>query len=289
MEAAIVAALAFHYGAAILLFGAALFRRLVPPERPDRRADARLRRGLALCAAGALLSAVALLMVEAASMAGDWNSALDKQTLAAVLGKTSFGAVWLGRLIPMVAAVLVAWFAPPRWAGVALGGAAVLASLALLGHPLALGGIPLAVNHAVHLLAAGAWLGALWPLAVRLAALRGDPSAAARCLRRFSNYGTMAVVALLITGAINALALGGPVAGLPASAYGQALLAKLALVAALVALALVNRLRLLPALARAPVDRAGKWVRASVLAEIAMGACVVLAASVLGTLPPPGS
>jgi putative copper resistance protein D len=60
---------------------------------------------------------------------------------------------------------------------------------------------------------------------------------------------------------------------------------KLLLVAALLAVAAVNRWLLTPLAAR-DADRAIRWVRASIAAEQALGAAVIAAVAVLGQLDP---
>ena len=99
------------------------------------------------------------------------------------------------------------------------------------------------VSDVVHLLAAGAWLGALPGLVFLLGGAQ-PLEATAQMVRRFSTLGVLSVSALVLSGLGNSWYLVGTVPALVGTDYGQVLLMKLALFAAMVALAAVNRLSL---------------------------------------------
>ncbi|HZD74413.1 MAG TPA: copper resistance protein CopC [Actinomycetota bacterium] len=103
-------------------------------------------------------------------------------------------------------------------------------------------------------------------------------------VRRFSTMATVALGVVALTGLVRALIEVGSWHGLYATSFGRTLLVKLALVAGLVVLGAVNRFRIVPALraGRAKVATLGSAVRA----ELALAIPIVVAAAVLGELPP---
>lgn len=289
MEIAIVVIAALHYLATMALFGAAAYRLVLADDPAGAAIDGRLRHILRATAVIALLSALAAPLALAASMAGDWGAATDPETVGDVMMGTQFGVVWSWRFIPVILAVAAAALTGLRRIWIAGAGLLVLASLGLVGHAAMEEGAAGAfrrITQAVHLLAAGAWLGGLIPLALVVAATRSNPSRAVRALRRFSLYGIAAVVVVLGTGVLNTVALVQRREGLLGTDYGHVLIVKLAMVVCLIGLALNNRLLLTPALETHP-DRAARHLRFTVLIEIAVGALVIMAASLLGTLAPP--
>lgn len=114
----------------------------------------------------------------------------------------------------------------------------------------------------------------------------GNTEFAVDLLRRFSTAGVTAVVLVIGTGALNAFFVVPEWRHFFGSLYGRTLLAKLFLVAAMVALALLNRALLIPRSAAGTEQTVARW-RRNVAVETTAGALVVLAASLLGTLPPP--
>jgi putative copper resistance protein D len=142
---------------------------------------------------------------------------------------------------------------------------------------------------AIHLLAAGAWLGGLVPLAI--VARWGSHDQATQALTRFSGMGYAAVAALLATGLLNAWFLVGTVGGLVDTNYGRLLSLKILIFASMVALAGLNRFRLVPRLAQGQGgDRPSLLrLRSHILAEQTLGFAVILIVSFLGTMAPPVS
>jgi putative copper resistance protein D len=247
-----------------------------------------LRRSVIAAAFLALASAVAWTLLEAASFVDDWSAALDPETVGAVLGDTDFGHVWSVRL---GVAVLVLGFAVApggliRNLGLGLAAAVLAGTLGLTGHAaMEAGGLGLAhrVNHTVHLLAIGVWLGGLWPLGISLRL--APPALAALAVRRFSAVGVGIVLLILVSGCINSWFLIGSWHGLWHSDYGHVLIIKVLLVVAMVGLAAVNRLVLLARIEEpATLARLGRHV----LVEQLLGLAILAAASLLGTLPPAG-
>ena len=308
METALAAARGVHIAAALLLFGELQFACAIAGERWRTIVEATPERGGSLgphvvtVVGGSLLagaaSAVLWLMIETANMTGlAIEGALRPGTVATVLGETEFGRVWLLRAI-VLALLTLAWIAlatardgasQTRRACVASVLAAVFAaSLAWTGHAAAatrgtLRAIHLA-SDAAHALAAGAWLGALPALAMCLRSAQ-HAAAVSTLTRRFSILGIASVTVLLASGIVNACFLVGSVPALIGTPYGRALGAKIALFAALVAIAAVNRQRLTPRLADGDAG-ARALLRRNALREVIVGVAIVAIVGVLGTMVP---
>ena len=290
MEIALAVTRLVHFAAAMALFGAAAFvSALAPPDLARVLAPA-VHRIAAIAIPLAALSALAWLSLEAASMAGSWSGLVDSDALQGVLFDTAFGSVWQGRLA-LVLALLVA-LALGRGGPslvLTLASALLLASLGLVGHAAmqtgAIGALHRA-NHTLHLLAAGAWFGGLPIFALCLRAyltpaLRTD---AVTAMRRFSFWGQFDVALVVATGLVNVALTSGFGSIAPTTPYRVLLTAKLTLVAAMIAIALVNRYRLAPRL-KPGAPAFGLLIRAT-LAEVALGAAVIALVSMFGLLDP---
>jgi putative copper export protein/mono/diheme cytochrome c family protein len=220
-----------------------------------------------------------------------------------VLTETRFGNDWLVRaVLAVLIAISIRRLEPlrgwsSRWEGavaVLLSGA-FMASLAWAGHGGASAGpagVFQVVADALHLAAAGAWIGGLVPFALVMAcALRTRSEAwnqvAADVTRRFSAFAVIVVGVLLLTGLSNTWFLVGGLPGLLGTTYGQLLLLKIALVIAMVAVAAVNRLVLMPRL-RDAAGAAGvlSRLRRNGLIEIVLGLVILAVVGTLGTTPP---
>ena len=166
----------------------------------------------------------------------------------------------------------------------------LLASLTLTGHAaLHEGWLGLAhrTNDVIHLLAGGFWFGGLLPLLPTLGLLR-DPTrhdGAVVALRRFSTLGHGAVALVLLTGMLNAALILGRWPTAWASLYQRLLIAKILLVAAMTALALLNRYAFVPRLRDRPTD-AIRSIRCMALSEVALGLGAVALVALFGLLDP---
>jgi putative copper resistance protein D len=283
---ALLAATRFaHFASAGALFGlvAFPFYAATPPEL-------RLPRAVKWAGVLALLSAWAVLVMMAAQMGGSLGSAFDLQFLSVAVGDTAVGRVWIVRVLVGVA--LLARIVRPRPARdvpVLVLSGLLLASIALTGHSAMPGGwigLLHRLADALHLLAAGWWIGGLAALA--LTARRLGPEVAP-VLGRFSGVGYGAVAALILSGVFKTAVLVQPLSALVTSAYGRVLLVKLALFAGMLLLALSNRLQVTPMLAREPGGAAlGRLQRQAGL-EFALGIGVLAAVAALGAMAPPVS
>lgn len=269
-----------HFLAVLLMFGACVFRPVLLGNKPQPALDRQLARITTLLAWLALGSGVAWLLLISASMAGSELLALDLATVQLVLGKTFFGQVWSAHLL--LNGLLVLGLLTP-WSRLRLPlTVLLLATLAPVGHGAMLSGLNgqlLILNQVVHLLCVGAWLGGLLLLVLILRqAQRTDLE---EVLRRFSGVGYGLVAGLLVSGLINVRVLTGQLWPTPLfSGFALILLIKVLLVAGMLGLALLNRLRI-----KGCQQRPGQ-LQASVLLEWLLGAAAVAAVSLLGTLPP---
>ena len=136
----------------------------------------------------------------------------------------------------------------------------------------------------VHLLAAGAWLGALPALVFTLGRPRAQ-DAAAVAARRFSMLGVVSVGTLTVSGLVNGWYQVGGIPSLLGTEYGRLLVAKLALFGAMLVLATINR-----SIATRPPggdDGAGlRRLRRNATLEIALGIGVIAIVGALGVTVP---
>ncbi|HWK47553.1 MAG TPA: copper homeostasis membrane protein CopD [Stellaceae bacterium] len=289
MAEALIASRLVQFVTVMALFGTALFPYYAGTGRSPTgfgRIPSRWLAGLAL------LSALAWLLCEAASMGDGWAAVIDGEIIRTVLLDTEFGHVWLVRLALCAGLLAGLWWPGTSQLPSMMLSGLLLASLAGTGHAAMDDGIPgLAhrANQVTHLLAAGIWLGGLLPLAglVGRSLATGRTELATIALRRFSRVGYGAVALLILTGAVNSWFLVGTWRNLSATDYGRLLLVKLALFTAMVVLATVNRFRLLPRLTTPRVDTLVDF-RRTIAAELMLGLLILAVISVLGTWAPAG-
>ncbi len=319
MTEILVAARAAHYASLIQLCGIFVFLAFVatPAFRhadlnaaPDvSRFHGSLLRYVWVSVPVALLSGLVWLLLEAAAMSGrPPMEALSRGFIGVVLSRTQFGRDWALRFI--VVGLLIAWLlcrkvvkSPRLTAGAQtvplLLSAVLLAALAWVGHATDTAGRAAVIHltaDAIHLLAAGAWLGGLGPLALLFAFGRGTGTPvwltiARKAAVRFSTMGLISVGALLLTGIVNTWFLSGTIPGLVGTAYGRLLLLKVGLFGLMVGIAAVNRLWLTPGLlgqrpGPGTPSIALRALQRNSLTEASLGLAILVIVGALGILTP---
>ena len=241
---------------------------------------------IAAAAVAALAGAAWLAVVTADILGTPVLAAALNGGLWSVATGTQFGQFATARLALALLLLVPVWPSRLRL-GLTLG---LIVLIAPSGHAGAQAGIWGNVHlgaDALHLAAAGVWLGGLPGLAMLLgAAHRGLPALQASAVRttaRFSILGIVCVGVLVATGTVNSWFLLSAPSDLVTTFYGRVLTLKIIVFAALVAIAAVNRVVLTPHLAAAGAVRA---LRRNVLAEAGLGLGVLFLVAVLGTLQP---
>lgn len=135
--------------------------------------------------------------------------------------------------------------------------------------------------HWLHVVGVGTWVGGLAALLVSLP--RDGGAAVAATVRRFSVSAGIGIGVVSVTGLMRAVQELGPLDNLMTTDFGRLLVAKSAFLVALAALGAGQRLVSVPAASRwlGPLRRIGGT-------ELAIGAVVLLLASALVNVPPPG-
>ena len=236
----------------LALFGALAFRVLVAPV-----------------ARGVVWACLGLALLGGAAWAG-LAAAGYGVPASALLGGTGFGRWLLLRLgLLAVAAGLAQW---RPWLAAVVAGLGVAAAVASSHAAAEADPLGMAVL-ALHVLAAGLWLGGLLPLWQQAGAAAMGPA------RRFGLWAGIAVAVLLATATVQGLRGIVDLPGLFGTPYGQAGLVKAGLLLGLLALAGVNRFVAVPA-GRVRLLRLGIGL------EILLGLGVLAAATVMGSSMP---
>lgn len=291
MPTALVICRLLHFAATMLLFGATAFLWALVPAGLARELSAPVRRFAGAAIVVAALTALAWLALEAGEMGEGWGDSVNPETLSAVAFETTFGQVWLWRIaLALALAGALAIGRHGRLAFIVPASALLLASLGLVGHAAMQEGLVGAlhrVNHSIHLLCAGAWLGGLPALILCLRRCRDSRfrSDAGVALRRFSGLGHFVVALVVLTGVVNAALTLEDWPLDVSSPYVRLLALKIALVAGMIGLALVNRYVLTPRIK----DQSGAALRAlsiNSMVEVGLGVAVLATVSIFGTLTP---
>jgi len=288
-----------HLAAMVSLFGTLVFLTLVAPSALAEatinapRLRHQLLRLTCVSTASALIVGTVWLTVETAVIAGADSATMTLHALPVVALRTQFGHWLLFRIGLLLLLLLLVVVLPMlrQWrTGTAI--AAALAAIALavqpmLGHAGALDGsigTTLIISEAMHLLAAGAWLGGLLPLFITIGTL--PHNAAATACRNFTPVGLSAVLVLIGTAVVQVTEFMGGLPGLFGTGYGQTALVKLGLFILLLGLAALNRLALTDRLAGTTTDVAVRHMRVSIATETVLGALVVITAAILASQTP---
>jgi putative copper resistance protein D len=299
---------AVHFAATVTAAGIVLFHVFVAgpafgsadrnPSPAVKRLLARFLRLVWASLAVAVLSGAAWLLL----LAADIYDAPVSEVWAnggawTVATQTRFGRIWSIRLglAALLALSFTRLLSARQRTGLnyvpAILAAAFLITPAWTGHAGAMPGLSGqfdVIADALHLLAAGVWVGGLLPLAMLLAPAHdgtepGWTAAVPMAVSRFSLLGMASVAALLASGLINTWYEVGSRADLIETQYGRLVLAKIGLFAAMVGIATVNRFHLTPGLAAAANMRR---LRRNCLAETLLGLAALFAVGFLGTMAP---
>jgi copper transport protein len=282
----------------------------------------RMRRLLSAAVALGCFASVAGVLLQGASASGVSLWASLKGAVLQDTLESRFGWVWAGRALdwlvigaalalaralgrPLVRALRAGETrpsaAPPRWLLVVLGlgGAYLAIAPALAGHasiesPTGV----FFVSDVLHVLSASVWVGGIACLLLALPAatraLAGDDRGRLLLgvLARFSPLALGAVVAIAITGVVQAYIDVRSVHGLLHSIYGALVLVKVGLLLVLIALGWVNRERVIPALerlvaARSTPGAAGLLARRTMRGELALMLAVFGVTAALISYTPP--
>jgi putative copper resistance protein D len=285
----------------LVVIGAVAFRLLVLAgvrrRHPQSAAlnDATAR-ALGLARAGALLLAltsVARFVAQRAAMR-DASTAPPGMQMEVAMLRTWWGEAWVGQSVA-VAMLLVGLALARRrpaigWGVAAVATVLVAISVASSGHAAASTAPFSVVFDALHLLAAGGWMGGLFVLlAAGLPAVRSGPEAERRTtmasmVNGFSTTALAFAGVVVFTGVNAAWRNVETSSALFGSAYGRVLLVKLAALAVAALVGLYNWRRARPALAVTGDDAA---IRRAMRAELAAGVVILLVTAVLVALPTP--
>ncbi|HKA60933.1 MAG TPA: CopD family protein, partial [Methylomirabilota bacterium] len=275
-------------------------------DRPTALAwEARMIRWARALALLLLITGVAVLAFQTAVVTGRPGAALDVGEWVRLLGRSQFGTVWLVRhgVLLLLAALLLLREREQTGADrlafrieAGLLATVAAAAMACAGHAAAVepGGLTAALVDALHLLAAGAWFGALAPLALLLREASAERGLDARpfavvAVRAFSGLALGVMTLVVLTGLANSWFQVGGIPALLGTRYGWLLLLKVALLIPILVLAQHNRSRLLPRLSgdgdtigRPAMTRLGRFVAA----EAGLGALILLITTGLSLSPP---
>ena len=204
-----------HFAATISTAGLVVFRQaVVASSFADATFERTLRRIFAWGIVILVASGIGWFAVTTAAIADEPIKDIFAGPLASeVLLDTQFGQVSLMRLAVAIALSICVLKREDRWVSVTLA-TILLASIAWLGHSGAAPSVFFTAADALHVTAAGAWLGGLVPLALLLAALRRQKDAKSVSIgttvtRRFSLLGVTMVTSHFDHGPDQHVELGG--------------------------------------------------------------------------------
>ncbi|ROW59105.1 hypothetical protein C3E80_17825 [Cronobacter malonaticus] len=287
LESVYVALRFVHVAALMLGAGGALFCAWLAPSALAEPLAQRLRTLWRCAALATALSAVAIFAVQAGLMGDGAADSLRPAIWQAMLS-TRFGAVWLWQILLALVTLPCVWRAAQRSGLLLILFCAQLVLLAGVGHGAMHEGLAGALQwlcYALHVLCAAWWFGGLVPLLMLMrmakeACWRAD---AITAMMRFSRYGHVAVAGVIATGIVNSALILGPSWPFH-SGYVRMLALKIALVAVMVFIALINRYVLVPTFSR-QATALRRFILMTKL-EVALGALVLLSVSLFATWEP---
>jgi putative copper resistance protein D len=281
-DAGVIAAKTITYAATLGAAGAAFFMQVCGALITSAAAS-RIRHLVLCLAALSVFGGAAQILASAASMSGEAAGMLDG-SLIGMIWQAGAGRAYAVRSLGLLLAALAVWSQRTSWL-TCLGAAVAVISFAWTGHARSLAPEPLPILLlSLHLMAVAFWLGALVPLS--LVAREGDLPRIAAMAARFGAAAVFVVGALVAAGAVLLWMLLGGSAALWTSTYGRWIILKLALVACMLCLAAINKLRFTPRLL-AGDRRAVRGLRESIRFELLLGGAILVVTATFTTVTGP--
>lgn len=271
------------YGGFLLAVGVALFGAFVG-DQAGPAADKLVMVGSATGGLALLLGVVAqAILIEGGDLGLPSGSALSDQVASAFGLQAVLGVLGM---VTVVVSMRPLWQPVLRRVIAVDGALFAIAGFVAVGHTRT--STPVAVSIAadgVHLAAAAVWTGGLVAL---MLALRhpADGVERATVVARFSAMATVAIVALLVAGAMLSWRIVGSWSALVETRYGVLLLVKVGLFALVAAIGTYNKVALVGRVAAAPEGETAGLLRRTVTAEIVVLVLVVAVTAALTTTSP---
>jgi copper resistance protein D len=278
-------------GCALLLWGAHVYLWVGVSPALAAKLQGQLRTITASAVALLALAATCKIPLQAAILGNGWSDATNLSLIHDLIMDTRSG---LALAVQMALAVLLAitYRSLPAhrissltcWAGL------LLASLTISGHAAMHSGafgLLHQMNDGLHVLAVGAWFGALFPVFLLLKSKpgQGQWDASISALMRFSTLGHGAVALTLLTGVINSGMILGrfwPDLTVP---YQRLLLLKIVVASVMVGLACLNRYGFVPRMAH-DCSQALRLLRLGTILEIGLGILAIALVAAFGVMEP---
>lgn len=285
----------FHFVAVMFVFGLSFSAAILARDKFIPLIQIRLRPALAISTITVFITTFLWMVVLSGIMGDGWDDAWSFNIWKAVLS-TTFGQVWQWQLVLATLALLMLFIHQRYIRNIALLIIAILMLIlhALIGHSAMFTGteaVIYKVNQVIHLVSAAYWFGGLWPFVVCLQFLRNKDELAdgmikpiIATMKKFSLFGHIAVFLVIVSGVISAVMLipGWPVTQL-SSEYQSMLWLKIAFVAVMLGLAMINRYVLVPHIRR---KNNFQWLLINSWFELLLGTVVILTVAIFAINSP---
>ncbi len=238
--------------AAMMLWGGLGYLEALRPSPLANALGDKLNLPIMVAVALAAIATLILLPVEAANLGDGWADVVNPSILKSLLIETNIGPI-CGLQALAVAALIATLLrkSKSQFFRTVISAGLLLGVHALEGHSVmrdGLAGYALQLSYLVHVLSAGAWLGALLALVLILWQSRNEPlkTEPMFALRRFSRLGQIIVALILLTGIANTSLISGQWPTQWSQPYQFLFSLKLLLVATMIGIAIFNHYVLLP-------------------------------------------
>lgn len=284
-----------HFIAAILMCGMSIFAVVLSRGPFNYLISRYLNKGIFFCAIVTVLTTFGWMIAQAGLMGDGWEDSIDWGIWQGVFG-TSFGQIWRWELLLSVLLLLVLFFKSIklRLNLILILSVLILGLHAFIGHAAMHDGLTGAlhgINQFIHLISSAYWFGGLWPFLICIQFLRNKKELAegmdkqiVTTMMRFSHFGHIAVLLVIITGVISAVTI------LPewpfiysGSEYQSLLWFKIILVGGMLLLAMINRYYIVPTIkqkGRVNYLIINSWV------ELLLGTMAILSVAIFATYQP---
>ena len=270
------------YVGCFLAIGSTLYSLATP--RLGEALKHRLRRVILATAILGAVGSATQFAIQSGRLLDEGLAGMVDREMLALVWDAPLGTSVVLRLLGLIVLVAFALRIPVSGLFGTLGALLTAAAFSFVGHGTGDPRIVLSTLVTLHVLGISFWIGALWPLH-QAASGKTELDVAGKLAHRFGQQAAWVVGGLIIAGLVLAYLITGSPSAVFNTQYGLTLLAKVAIVGALLALAAANKLRFVPAMQAGDMVAAIHLRRSITLEMLAVGV-ILLITAVLTTITP---